>query len=242
MSLPVSPPRESAFSIRRDQSGWSVYALQRVLNSVRAITAPANIPELTADGDFGPRTEKAVVAFQRGVGLGADGVAGPKTQAALLALIDAAVHDQMRDMPSGLMRGFFAAEGANLLAAVNWSVAGGVDCGCVQERCYGPPFVRDALEHAFHPRAAALEAARRIRDRSRTFAARSGTKASPFTALELAVLAHNWPYAADQFSRYGRLPNPEGAAPWVPASLPASARTRIGWCRYYVGSIMRFVA
>jgi murein DD-endopeptidase MepM/ murein hydrolase activator NlpD len=36
-----------------------------------------------ADGDFGPNTHKAVVAFQTSKGLAADGIVGPKTWAAI---------------------------------------------------------------------------------------------------------------------------------------------------------------
>jgi murein DD-endopeptidase MepM/ murein hydrolase activator NlpD len=38
---------------------------------------------ITADGDFGPNTHKAVVAFQTSKGLVADGIVGPKTWAAI---------------------------------------------------------------------------------------------------------------------------------------------------------------
>jgi peptidoglycan hydrolase-like protein with peptidoglycan-binding domain len=37
----------------------------------------------TADGDFGPATKAAVIAFQKKSGLGADGIAGTRTLAAL---------------------------------------------------------------------------------------------------------------------------------------------------------------
>jgi len=38
---------------------------------------------ISADGDFGPKTHKAVIAFQKSRGLVADGIAGPKTWAAI---------------------------------------------------------------------------------------------------------------------------------------------------------------
>lgn len=232
MSLPSSPPRTSAYSIRRGQSGWPVHALQRALRTVGHAVA--------VDGDFGPMTEEQVRAFQRREALTPDGVAGPKTQGRLLQLIDAAA-SRLVNMPNGLMRGFFESEGGNLLAAVNWSVPGGVDCGCVQKRVYGPPYRHQALVDAFHPYGAAVGAATALRDRQRVFASRSGTLMSPFSALELAVLSHNWPAAADSYSRTGTLPNPTGIASWVPASLPSGARTRAGWCAYYVRMVMRYV-
>lgn len=39
--------------------------------------------KIDVDGDFGPKTETAVIAFQKSHGLDADGFAGPKTWAAL---------------------------------------------------------------------------------------------------------------------------------------------------------------
>jgi hypothetical protein len=40
----------------------------------------------SADGEFGPQTEKATKAFQRAQGLGSDGIVGPQTLAKALAL------------------------------------------------------------------------------------------------------------------------------------------------------------
>lgn len=65
-------------SLRQGASGPEVADLQRALN--RQLPASQRIP---VDGDFGPRTEAAVKAFQRSRGLEPDGVVGPRTQGAL---------------------------------------------------------------------------------------------------------------------------------------------------------------
>lgn len=57
-------------TIKRGCKGDEVITLQQALH-------------ITADGDFGPATEKAVKLFQQTNGLEADGVVGPKTWAAL---------------------------------------------------------------------------------------------------------------------------------------------------------------
>lgn len=61
--------------LRRGDKGTNVNDLQRLLN--------ASGHALLVDGDFGPATERAVLAFQHSAGLVADGLAGPKTWALL---------------------------------------------------------------------------------------------------------------------------------------------------------------
>jgi len=58
-------------------SGEDVRRVQHALNTSGAK------PELDADGDFGPATEKAVKAFQKAHHLDVDGVVGTKTRTAL---------------------------------------------------------------------------------------------------------------------------------------------------------------
>jgi peptidoglycan hydrolase-like protein with peptidoglycan-binding domain len=59
-------------TIRRGSKGSTVAAVQAKLG-------------LTADGDFGPGTERALMGWQRENGLEPDGVAGPLTLAKILS-------------------------------------------------------------------------------------------------------------------------------------------------------------
>ncbi len=67
-------------TLRRGSRGNEVQRLQELLNKR---LQPS--PNLSTDGDFGPRTEAAVRLYQATVGLGIDGIAGPRTWAALEA-------------------------------------------------------------------------------------------------------------------------------------------------------------
>lgn len=59
----------------RDEAG--VLALQQML-------AEAGFPAGALDGDFGPRTERAVLDFQTDKGLASDGIVGPATRSKLI--------------------------------------------------------------------------------------------------------------------------------------------------------------
>ncbi|MDO5287237.1 MAG: peptidoglycan-binding protein [Actinomycetia bacterium] len=67
----------SSPTLKEGSTGGDVTRLQRALR--------ASGQNLSADGRFGPRTEQAVKAYQRQVGLTPDGVVGAKTWAALQA-------------------------------------------------------------------------------------------------------------------------------------------------------------
>jgi peptidoglycan L-alanyl-D-glutamate endopeptidase CwlK len=66
-------------------SGKAVRQLQRKLTTL-------GFQSGVADGDFGPATQAAVLAFQKSEGLLADGVAGPRTLQALGLARDDALH------------------------------------------------------------------------------------------------------------------------------------------------------
>ena len=75
--LPVYP----GWLIRIGQTGESVRQIQACLNRVGR--RQAFIPQLAEDGIFGPRTQDAVMIFQRLYGLNPDGIVGPLTWARL---------------------------------------------------------------------------------------------------------------------------------------------------------------
>ncbi|MFK7766474.1 MAG: peptidoglycan-binding protein [Mariniblastus sp.] len=73
-----SVPRPTGTILRNGSRGDAVKKLQQDLN---AKLRPS--PNLNPDGNFGGRTQNAVLNFQRQAGLTADGIAGPQTLAAL---------------------------------------------------------------------------------------------------------------------------------------------------------------
>ncbi len=73
---PAPAPRTSGPTLREGASGSDVVRMQRLL-------AQAGFDPGSADGDFGPRTAAALVAFQEDAGLDADGICGPMTWGAL---------------------------------------------------------------------------------------------------------------------------------------------------------------
>ncbi|MFI3313794.1 MAG: peptidoglycan-binding protein [Eubacteriales bacterium] len=89
-SLPANQPgRDDLYPDRYlslGQSGAEVRQVQELLNL--AATRFDYLPTVTVDGNFGPATQKAVMALQENNGLLPSGVVGPITWMTLLRLID----------------------------------------------------------------------------------------------------------------------------------------------------------
>ena len=73
---PVPQPTPTGSMLQKGSTGQGVKDLQAKLKAV-------GFDPGAADGDFGPKTEKAVKDFQASKGLVADGVVGPQTKSAL---------------------------------------------------------------------------------------------------------------------------------------------------------------
>jgi peptidoglycan hydrolase-like protein with peptidoglycan-binding domain len=71
------PPAPDTPRLARGAHGSEVSALQRALETFGGAGAPTDPGP--ADGDFGPRTESAVRAYQADRGVGVDGIVGDRT-------------------------------------------------------------------------------------------------------------------------------------------------------------------
>jgi hypothetical protein len=208
MSLPATPNRSIPSSLRKGDEGWPVYGLQAGLDAVGY--------NLAYDGDFGVLTDQAVRNFQTKQKLEPDGIAGQITQTRLITLIDAKTHDKHSKLPTGLLRGFSEAEGGNNVGAVNWQVSGGVDCGVVQIRVYGPPYKVEDMYAAFDPAVAMDRTAVTFQGRLQSYREMRYAKGQPIEfAQRCAALSWNWPYAAEEYAKIGKLPNPAKDATWA---------------------------
>ena len=75
---PGNVPAYPGYLIRLGASGQDVMLVQTALERLAELH-PQEIPAITPDGQFGSRTQAAVMAFQRYAKLGADGIVGPAT-------------------------------------------------------------------------------------------------------------------------------------------------------------------
>lgn len=229
MTLGMLPPSATDTSLKKGESSWGVYGLQKALNF-------ANQAGLTTDGVFGMLTESAVGSWQRRMSLTIDGIAGPKTQQSVSLFLCEAV--LIADIPRGLPRGIVEGEGGYYFGAVNWMSAHGVDCGIVQERVGGPPFALDNLRHAFDAPKSLAAALIILRERAATeYATYAWASVSWERQLRCGIMAHNWPAGALSIAKTGRCSNPDSTEGWWPDGLQfpdgALVRTRWEWCQWY---------
>lgn len=242
MSLPSSPPIYGSWAalaapIEEGDTGWRAYAVQMALSDV------GFAPSGGADGDFGTATLAALKRYQHDRALTADGIAGPATQARLIADADRRVSASLSSLPDGLLHGLAEAEGGGLLAATNpYTPPGGragVDCGPVQLRQYGPPFDLHGLRVAFGAVGALRTAAHALLSRAADYRSRRPSLTWR-RAVELAVLAHNWPDGAEQFVRFGGLLHPNTLAVWT--TKPGGGHyTEQEWAELYVDRVTKYV-
>jgi hypothetical protein len=187
----LDPPRTTAYSYKEGSKGTGVWSLQKAFNGLGLFGT------LVEDGDYGPRTKKVVVAFQDLRHLTADGVAGPRTQADLARYLIKSIDGSL---PSGLLLSIIEGESGCLIGAVNWSSAGGVDCGYTQRRVLGPPFEDSVVRRAFDSHYQITLLRTQLKERYTLYKTRPAVHTAE-RAWRLAVCHHNYPAGADRLSR-----------------------------------------
>ncbi len=185
-------PSGSVYSVEQGDAGLVVWAVQNGLNDVGF--------SLEKDGVFGTKTEVAVENFQENTQIKVDGQFGPTSSKTLCAIFEKRVKVVL---PTGLQRSVIHLESGSLIGAVNWNVAGGVDCSYVQRRVYQIDYSdQEVIKSAFDGAYQVEKTAQDFRTEFERFD-KFVKVDSLQLAWKLAVLDHNYPALAEQIARYG---------------------------------------
>lgn len=228
---------DPSMEIERGAGGIAAFSVQKGLNNA------AVRPKLLTDSDFGPTTEENVKEFQRREGLFVDGVFGPRTSSALVDDIRERVEKKI-DLPKRLLEGQIERESGNWILAQNRAVSGGIDCGYTQRRVYDKDYGNwSVVSRAFSPKYQINLSARQLRERHDAFVVRPGvTNPTVLSyipselerAWRLALLNHNWPYAAARLADGGTLS--DRTASWAGGAKfkdGTSVVTYMDWAKFY---------
>lgn len=226
-------PRSIQYSFKEGDTHIGVWAIQRGFNALYDTM-------LIEDGVFGGATLKEVYEWQEKVGLTVDGVFGPTSQKRFVRSNEARVRAEIL-LPDKLVTSMIEGESGNYIAAVNWSVAGGVDCGYTQRRVYEQSdgtYRQVDIERAFDSLYQFKLLGRTLRSRKDYYITRPGVvnrSDKHQYAWRLAVLHHNWPYAAARLADGYKLS--DQTASWVPPGTKfddgAPVRTYSEWAQFY---------
>lgn len=233
------------YGLKRGMSGTDVGALQ--------INLQHGIPGLNVDGDFGKQTETAVQLWQEAHVLTADGVVGPKTWQSLVVELSTPAARANR-LPTGMAKSISFAESGFVIGAsgphlsdIGWDV--GPYMISSQTAAPSQDFIRDAFDvikasekacqwlREAHERVPEPVPSQYLRDLAKDDEA--------LFAWQLAVLSHNWPYAAQNIPRIGRIFNEVGRddrpAEWIEQASSGNLHTPREWAVNYVRKSTLFV-
>lgn len=231
------PSTDFRYSLRWGMTGTDVAALQ------------LNLRDLVVDGDFGPRTEKAVRQFQRlRPRLVTDGIAGPATQAAI-ATVRIAV--AAKRVPKGLLRSLASNESAFFLGSAGpHSQDSGWDVGVFARSTGHQPGSQSFLWSAYDvAESASWSADNLIESREKIgspveswYSEELADGVERIYRWQLAVFMHNWPAGAHNLARRGAVTvgypgddnNDDQPAAWIIAATGGRLQTPREWCLSYV--------
>jgi peptidoglycan hydrolase-like protein with peptidoglycan-binding domain len=231
------PTPKYRFSTKLGMQGIEVWALQINLNQV-------DNNKLTLDGVFGPATDKAVREYQKTQSLEVDGVAGVMTQRSLVIKLTTEATTKYH-LPPGLLKSLASNESGFVLASYSKHPSdGGFDLGPYQ-RSFPPADMNSAgYQNALNAASMANFSGSSMRAQKDTFA-KAPKVGSVQRAWELAVLNHNWPFAAHNLAFLGSIyPNAaEDTAPqdWIKVASGGRLSTPRQWVQHYIDAATVFV-
>jgi peptidoglycan hydrolase-like protein with peptidoglycan-binding domain len=231
-----TPAPNYRYAVKNGMNGVDVWAIQQNLVAVGY--------NLTADGAFGPITEKAVRDFQTGQRLDVDGVCGPASQRALCLTLSDGPSRNSR-LPDGLLKGLMANESGFIIPAYSpHPTGGGFDLGPYQQAF--PPAVKNDTNYAaaYNAKAMATQTAAEMRKQKDIFRKAPKVKDDKY-AWQLAALNHNWPAAAYGLANQGSIfsdPKQDTQpAAWVESASGGALHTPREWCSAYIAKACVFV-
>ncbi len=212
--------------------------------------------DIHVDGDFGAKTEKAVTNWQENHGFapeGIDGVAGPDTQRSIIVLKSRPATEKY-DLPAGILKSIaFNESGFILSAAGPHSGDAGWDVGAFcRSSGSTPPTPSQAREFFNVTKSADWTANHLIVTKSElgvpvdsSYLTDIGENNKDEFAWQLAILAHNWPYAADNIADRGHIFNDpaddDQPANWIIIASGGRLSTPRQWVTSYIEKATGFV-
>ena len=241
MLLTPAPNYRKAFSL--GMTGTDVVALQ------------LNLPIAEVTGEYDRDTQKVVRNYQQRNGLFVDGVAGLATQGHIVARRSRASETHYK-LPTGMLKSLASNESSFAVAAFTWHPSDmGFDLGPFQKSIVvGSIGDQGLYEFAYDARRMGEYAAQDMRATFNEFSdpvmsfystAMAGGNRRKFRWL-LAVLNHNWPYAAyglhDRGTIFVEAERDTQPAGWVEEASGGTLLTPRQWVLNYVQRSTAYVA
>jgi len=230
------PTPNYRYATKEGMSGVEVWALQINLTEI-------GYP-LAFDGIFGPATDAAVKRFQQDQGLVVDGIAGVMTQRGII-LKAATPASSKYTLPMGLLKSIASNESGFVLAAYSPHPSdGGFDFGPYQ-LAFPPAEMNETIyQSACDSRVMAIHVGSDARQFKNQFRQAPKVDSDKY-AWQLAVLYHNWPFAAHNLANIGSI-YPNAAMDDVPQAWIVSASggrlaTPRQWVDHYIAASTVFV-
>jgi hypothetical protein len=210
--------------------------------------------DLTVDGDFGDKTFEAVKSWQEKYNLDpVDGIAGPDTQRSIVVQLSRPA-TRLHNLPAGILKSIVSNESGFILAAAGpHSGDSGWDVGAFMRSSGATPPNTNQTRSFFNVKKSAEWTANHLATTKSElgvpvdsrYLSEIGKGNKEEFAWMLAILAHNWPYAADNIARWGHIfvdaDDDDFPANWIVIASGGRLSTPRQWVTSYIEKATGFV-